>query len=82
MLSQTEPPPPNLHHSPSHVWAAARIASLSNGNEGSPGTVWNVQANSPVFASKAEKKPRVGNSPPATPMMTFPFAMRGAIVSV
>jgi hypothetical protein len=35
-----------------------------------------------VSASYASKKPRIGRSPPLTPMITLPFAIRGAIVMV
>src|ERR1700730_5264948 len=80
MVSHTLPPPPAFHHSPDHVAAARRMASDSNGFDGSPGTVYVRQTRLPVSASYAETKPRTAYSDPAFPMITRPLAIRGAPV--
>ena len=53
MASQTVPPPPAFQYSAegSQVSAARAMASFSKGLEGSPGTVYQRQAISPVSTS-------------------------------
>src|SRR5688572_1090944 len=82
MPSHMDPPPPCSHHLPAQVFAAASMALFSNPFEGSPGVTQNFHSSLPVFTSNAETYPRNGgNSAPALPMNTLPFATRGAIVS-
>src|SRR6267154_1269985 len=60
-------PPPILHQSfPDHVFAAISSALLSNGLDGSPGTVQNRHASLPPAASTAINR----QSP--VPTKTFP----------
>ena len=64
-------PPPFFQVSPGHV-------SLP-GSPG-PGMVYAVQRGVPVRASYALTKPRMPNSPPATPVSTIPSTTSGAPV--
>ena len=82
MPSQTEPPPPIFNPSVipgrgrlAHVFVLERLGGIARNGVRAP-------ANWPVLASCASKKPRTGYSPPATPIITLPLAMRGAMVMV
>src|SRR5262249_20178740 len=75
-LLSPAPPPPYFH--------ASGISLGQVSEPGSPGAgmVYRRHSFLPVSGSQPSRKPRVVRSPPAIPVITTPFATRGASVAI